>query len=116
MTAWLLKVNKENIIRLGRIILVPDNVTDTSLFCLPVQTYGADAFKPAPCRIYSGLEGVDARIVHTFLHDEIVIEATDGREDRVQTVVKESMEAAFEKIIPKVPFVVKIRVADSWEG
>jgi DNA polymerase I-like protein with 3'-5' exonuclease and polymerase domains len=49
------------------------------------------------------LKGVDARIVHT-LHDEIIVEARDGIEDQVQAIVKESMEEAFGKIIPEVPF------------
>jgi hypothetical protein len=33
----------------------------------------------------------------------------------VKTIVKEGMEAAFEKIIPEVPFVAEIRVANSWK-
>ena len=49
--------------RIGRIILVPDNVTDTSLFCLPARTNGADAFKLALCLIFRGLERIDAHIV-----------------------------------------------------
>ena len=44
----------------------------------------------------------------------LFIEAGDGIEDQVQTIVKESMEEAFKKIIPEVPFVAEIRVADSW--
>jgi hypothetical protein len=30
-------------------------------------------------------------------------------------IVKESMEEAFRQIIPEVPFVAEIRVADSWK-
>ncbi len=59
------------------------------------------------------LEGVDARIVNT-LHDEIIIEARDGIEDQVKEIVKESMEATLEQIIPEVPFVAEIRVAAAW--
>jgi len=51
--------------RIGRMIHIPDNATGTSLFCLPVQTNGADAFKLALYLISRGLEGVDARIIHT---------------------------------------------------
>lgn len=50
-------------------IHIPDNTTDTTPFYLPVQTTGADAFKLALYHISRGLEGLDARIVHT-LHDE----------------------------------------------
>ncbi len=47
-------------------------------------------------------------------HGEIIIEARDGIEDQVWAIVKESMEEAFKKIIPEVPFVAEIRAADSW--
>ena len=99
--------------QIGRIISVPDDATDTSLFCPPVQTTGGHAFKLALCLISSRLEGVDVRIVDP-LNDEIVIEARDGIEDHVQTIVKEAMEEAFEKLIPEVPFVAEIRVAEAW--
>ena len=78
---------------------------------LPVQETGADGFKLALYLISSGLEGVDARIVNT-LHDEIIVDARDAIEDQVKEIVKESMERAFEKMIPEVPFVAEIRVAD----
>jgi len=47
-----------DIVRIGRIVSVPDNVTDTLLFCLPVQATGAYAFNQALYLISSGLEGV----------------------------------------------------------
>jgi DNA polymerase I-like protein with 3'-5' exonuclease and polymerase domains len=100
--------------KIGRIILVPDNATDTSLFCLPVQTTGADAFKLALYFTSSGMEGVDAHIVNTF-HDEIIVEAREGIEDQVQSIVEKSMEEEFKQIIPAVPFVAEIRLAHSWE-
>jgi DNA polymerase I-like protein with 3'-5' exonuclease and polymerase domains len=61
----------------------------------------------------SGLEAVDASIVHTR-HDEIIVEARDGIEDQVREIVKESMEEAFKQIIPEVLFVAEIRVAEAW--
>jgi DNA polymerase I-like protein with 3'-5' exonuclease and polymerase domains len=67
----------------------------------------------ALCLISRGLEWVDARIVHT-LHDERIVEARDAIEDQVLAIVSESMEAAFEKIIPEVPFTVEIRVVEAW--
>ncbi|MGA2228352.1 MAG: DNA polymerase [Syntrophobacteraceae bacterium] len=108
-------MNGENIIRISRIILIPDNAADTSLFCLPVQANGADAFKLALCLISSGLQGIDARIGNT-LHDEIIVEARDGIEDQVEAIVKESMQAAFKRIVREVPFVTEVRVADSWKS
>ena len=80
--------------RIGRIILVPDNVADTSLFCLRARTNGADTFKLALCRISRGLERIDAHILQT-LHDEIIVEARDAIADRAQAIVKESLDEAF---------------------
>jgi len=56
---------------------------------------------------------LDARIVHT-LHDEIIVEVRDAIEDQVQVIVKESMEEAFGRIIPEVPFVVEPKIAEAW--
>ncbi|MFZ0945029.1 MAG: DNA polymerase, partial [Syntrophobacteraceae bacterium] len=83
-----------------------------SLFNLPVQTNGADGLKLALIHIPEKLNGLDARIVHTQ-HDEIIVAAKDGIEDQVLTIVKESMEAALERIIPEVPFIAEIRVAEA---
>jgi len=84
------KANKQVRTKIGRMIHIPDNATDTSLSCLPVQTTGADAFKPALWLISRGLGGGDAFVVNT-LHDEIIVEARDGIADQVQAIVKESM-------------------------
>jgi len=81
-------------------IQIPDNATDTSLFCLPLQANPADSFKLALYHIYRGLQGVDARIVHT-LHNEIIVEARDGIEDQVQTIVEEAMESVFGRLNSK---------------
>ncbi|MGA2938595.1 MAG: hypothetical protein ABSF52_16050 [Syntrophobacteraceae bacterium] len=59
------------------------------------------------------LNGLDARIVHTQ-PDEIIVEARDEIVDEVCVILKESMEAALEKIIPQVPFVTQIGVAEAW--
>jgi hypothetical protein len=38
----------------------------------------------------------------------------DFTADRAREMVKESMEAAFKRIFPEVPFVVEPRVAEVW--
>ena len=48
------------------------------------------------------------------MNDEIIVAAGDGTEDQVQAIVGESMEAAFQGIIPEVPFVMEIRVVGAW--
>ena len=45
-----------------------------------------------------------------------MVAARDVIEDQVQVILKESMEAAFKQIIPVIPFVAEIRVADSWKS
>jgi hypothetical protein len=60
------RANKQVRTKICRRILIGDDTTDTSLFCLPVQTNGAEAFKLALCHISRGLEGVDARTVDNF--------------------------------------------------
>ncbi len=107
------KAEKQLRTRIGRVIHVADDVTDNSLFNWPVQANGADGFKLALYLISRGLEGVDARIVHTQ-HGIIIVAARDGIEDQVEAIVKESMEEAFQGITPEVPFVAEIRVAEAW--
>jgi DNA polymerase I-like protein with 3'-5' exonuclease and polymerase domains len=102
------RANRQVRTKIGPRIHIPDNATDTSPFCLPVQTTGADAFKLAMCLFSRGLEGVDA-VLWIPLHDEIVVEAREGIEDQVQTIVKESMVEALKRIIPEIPF-----VAEAW--
>lgn len=92
---------------------IPSDASDRSLFNLPVQATGADGFKIALYLISHGLEGVNARIVHTQ-HDEIIIEARDGIEDQVQAIVEESMEEALNRIIPEVTSVAEIKVSEAW--
>jgi len=109
------RAGKQVTTRIGRMIHIPDNATDTSLFCLPVQTNGSDGFKLALVIVSDKLNGLDARIVHTR-HDEIIVEARGDIADQVQVIVQESMEEALERIIPEVPFVAEPKIADSWKS
>jgi DNA polymerase-1 len=94
--------------KIGRIIHIPDDARDSSLFNLPVQANGADGFKLVLISVTEKLNGLDARIVHTQ-HDEIIVEAREDIADQVREIVKESMEAAFKQIVPEVPFAVEPR-------
>jgi hypothetical protein len=90
-------------------------VPDAETACHIIYSICGSKQNGADFDISEKLNGLDARIVHTQ-HDEIIVEARDGIEDQVLTIVEESMEEALERIIPEVPFVVEPRVADSWEG
>jgi DNA polymerase I-like protein with 3'-5' exonuclease and polymerase domains len=46
----------------------------------------------------------------------MIVETREDIADQVQAIVKESMEEAFKKIIPEVPFIVEPKIADSWKG
>jgi DNA polymerase I-like protein with 3'-5' exonuclease and polymerase domains len=48
------------------------------------------------------------------LHDEVIVQAGERIEDQVEAIVKQGMDEALGRIIPEVPFVAKIGVADSW--
>jgi DNA polymerase I-like protein with 3'-5' exonuclease and polymerase domains len=76
--------------KIGRLIRIPDDVSDRSLFNLPVQATGADGFKLALINVSGKLNGLDARIVHTQ-HDEIIVEARDDIADQVCVILKESI-------------------------
>ncbi|MGA2402135.1 MAG: DNA polymerase [Syntrophobacteraceae bacterium] len=99
--------------KIGRLICIPDDSIDRSLFNLPVQATGADGFKLALTSISEKLNGLDARIVHTQ-HDEIIVKAREDVADQVKSIMEESVEEALERIIPEVPFVVEPRVVETW--
>ncbi len=84
-----------------------------ALYNTPVQATGTDGFKLALIHISEKLNGLNARIVHTQ-QDEIIIETRHDIAGQVQAIVKESMEEALNRIIPEIPFVADIRMADSW--
>jgi DNA polymerase I-like protein with 3'-5' exonuclease and polymerase domains len=99
---------------IGRIIHIPDDARDSSLFNLPVQANGADGFKLALISVTEKLNGLDARIVHTQ-HDEIIVEAREDIVDQVKAMVADSMQTAFKRFIPEIPFIVEPRVTEVWE-
>ncbi len=57
---------------------------------------------------------MDARIVHTQ-HEEITVEACDDIAEREQAIVKESMDEAWNRIVPEVRCVIESRAPDSRE-
>jgi DNA polymerase I-like protein with 3'-5' exonuclease and polymerase domains len=68
-----------------------------------------------PCTAFFVRWRVLMPVLSITQHDEILVEARDGIEDQVEAIVKESMEEAFQQIIPEVPFDVEIRRADPWK-
>jgi len=99
--------------RLGRRMIVSNDTGFNSICNFPVQGTGADGFKLALIDLDDKLKALDARIVH-ILHDEIIVEAREDIADRVASILKESMETAFRKLIPELPFVVEPVISDAW--
>ncbi len=58
--------------KIDRLIHIPDDASDRSLFNLPVQATGADDFKLALIHTFEKLDGLNARTVHSR-YDEIMV-------------------------------------------
>lgn len=82
----------------------------------PLQGTAADLIKIAMVRLHKRLasEGFKARLI-LQVHDELVVEAPLAEVDRVQEVIRATMESAGEGTFD-VPFTVDVGVADNWLG
>jgi DNA polymerase-1 len=68
--------------RLGRRLLVSDDVNHNSILNFPVQATASDGFKLASLSLDQALDGKDERIVH-ILHDEVIVEARQDIAEQV---------------------------------
>jgi DNA polymerase-1 len=78
----------------------------------PIQGSAADIMKTAMVRIHARLreENLRSRMVLT-VHDELVFEAAEGEHERLEQLVKETMESAVKL---SVPLVVGAGWGESW--
>ncbi len=78
----------------------------------PIQGSAADIVKFAMLRVHRRLqsEGLEARLI-LQVHDELIIEAPKGEQDRVRALLEEEMSAAAELT---VPLRVSVEVGRSW--
>ncbi|MEI6154781.1 MAG: DNA polymerase A family protein, partial [Deltaproteobacteria bacterium] len=90
-----------------------DGTKDSSIYNFPIQGNGADGLKLAMVLLNKKLQGKNARIVLT-LHDEIIVESNIDIAGEVRQVVKEVMVEAFTKLVPNVPFDVKMDIRNTW--
>jgi DNA polymerase-1 len=79
----------------------------------PIQGSSADIIKRALALLYDALKPIDARIVNC-IHDEIVIEVSEGQADECAAIVDREMMAAAREFIRSVPVTVDIVIADAW--
>jgi DNA polymerase-1 len=79
----------------------------------PIQGTAADIIKLAMIRLHRALRERDlaARMI-LQVHDDIVVEAPEGEIDRVTSLMRETMEGAFEL---RAPLKVDLKVGPNWE-
>jgi DNA polymerase I len=99
--------------RMGRRMVVTNSTESNSIVNFPVQGTGSDGFKFALLLLDGELQGMDARIVH-ILHDEIIVEANEEIADKVEGIVKNCMEKAFEDLKLEVRMLVEPVEGDAW--
>ena len=79
---------------------------------MPVQGAAADIIKIAMIKVYKRLhdEGLGSRLI-LQVHDELLIEAKIGEEERVKAILKDEMERAVDL---SVPMSIDINTGKSW--
>ena len=80
---------------------------------MPVQGASADILKRALRLLHDRLRGTSGEIVN-IVHDEIVVEADAAEAASVARAVEESMCAAGEEFVTRVPVKVETEIADEW--
>ncbi len=80
---------------------------------MPIQGSAADIIKLAMIRLHKGLkeEGLASRMI-LQVHDELVLEVPEGEVEAVATLVRETMEGAYDL---RAPLKVDIKVGKNWE-
>ena len=79
----------------------------------PLQGSASDIFKRAMTRVDAALRNHDAQIVNS-IHDELVVECEVDLADEVKTLVTQSMVAAGQEFLRRVPVEVEAVCADAW--
>lgn len=81
----------------------------------PIQGTAADIMRRAMTRMPDAIHAVDGARMLLQVHDELVFEVPEGREDALITVVKQVMEQAHEPAIHlSVPIDVEAQAAKNW--
>jgi DNA polymerase I len=104
--------------RLARFRFDPQDRQQTSLTerngkNMPIQGASADILKRALRLLHDGIHGTSANIVN-IVHDEIIVECDAAEAGRIQQIVEDSMCAAGEEYVKKVPVKVESEIKDEW--
>ena len=80
----------------------------------PVQGTAADIVKLALGRLARRLD--PETMIVAVIHDEILLECPREQAESAARILKETMEAAADQILPLVPASVEVKIAASWAG
>jgi DNA polymerase-1 len=81
----------------------------------PIQGTAADIMRRAMTRMPDAIHGIEGARMLLQVHDELVFEVPEGREDALIAVVKQAMEHAHEPAIHlSVPIDVEAQAAKNW--
>lgn len=81
----------------------------------PIQGTAADIMRRAMTRMPDAIHGVEGARMLLQVHDELVFEVPEGREDALIAAVKQAMEQAHEPAIHlSVPIDVEAQAAKNW--
>ena len=78
----------------------------------PIQGAAADIIKIAMIKVYQALkaQGLQSKLI-LQVHDELIIDTLRSEQAQVESILKESMEAAAQL---KVPLVAEVKMGESW--
>lgn len=82
----------------------------------PVQGSGADLLKLALARLWEYRDEVPGTAPVLCVHDEIVLECEAADAPDVAAWLKQQMEAAGAGLLPDVPVVAEVTIAEDWSG
>jgi DNA polymerase-1 len=80
---------------------------------MPVQGASADILKRALRLLHDKLRNTTAQVVN-IVHDEVVVETDADQAEEIVRVVEESMCAAGEEFVTRVPVKVESQIGDEW--
>jgi DNA polymerase-1 len=107
---------KESRTVLGRRRLFDDKTPYTHRLNSPVQGSEADGAKQAMALLWERRDQCPGAFPVLFVHDEIVVEAEEGKADAAAAWLKEAMVDGMAGVLDPVPCDVEVKAARTWGG
>ncbi len=80
---------------------------------MPIQGTSADILKLALRRLHDALRGTGGRLVN-IVHDEVILECDADEAEHISQLLEQSMVAAGQTYVKRVPVKVDVKIADEW--